>query len=449
MKLKGRIVTVIGAGESGIASAKLLDRLGARVRVSSTGELPQGFARWCERRGIEVEAGEHTAAFLDPSALIVVSPGVKPSSFVIRHAVRRRIPVWSEIELAARLCKGKIAAVTGTNGKTTTSTLLWDMVRRHRPAHLCGNIGNSLAASVLEKGPKVWRVVEVSSFQMKYIDSFRPDAAAVLNLSPNHLDWHPDLKDYYRSKLRVAVNQTPRQTAVLNADDATLRRESTGLRSRRSWFSLKPLEDGFTIENGWIVEKRRGRARRVADLKRFRLKGAHNIQNALAAAAVARALGVPAPAIQAAIDAAKPLPHRVEELGQAGGVRFVNDSKSTTAMSTAAAIRGFDSGVVLVAGGRRKQKSFKEVFPEVRKRVASVVFYGEAAESMDREFRFFKKRRVVRNFEAAVRAAFRAASPGQVLLLSPMCSSFDQFASYRARGDAFRSVFRSIAAETR
>lgn len=444
--LAHRAVTVIGAGESGIASAKLLHRLKARVRVSSVGALPAGFARWCDRFKIPYETGEHRPAFLAGSRLLVVSPGVKPTSPVIRYAEQHKIPVWSEIELAWRAARGKMAAVTGTNGKTTTSTLLWEMIRRHRPCHLCGNIGNSLAASVLEKGPAVWRVVEVSSFQMKYIDRFRPDAAVVLNLSPNHLDWHEDLEDYYSSKLRVARNLTRRQTAVLNADDPELLKRTARLKSKKTHFSLKPLRDGLTVENGVLLQVKAGKKRRISDLRRFRLKGEHNLANAMAAAGAALSLGVPAKAIQAALDAAKPLPHRVEEIGQVRGVRFVNDSKSTTAMSTAAAIRGFQPGVILVAGGRRKQKSFQEVFPEVKKRVAKIVFYGEAAESMNREFGFFKNRSVVGNFEAAVRKAFESAAPGQVLLLSPMCSSFDQFSSYRERGDAFRRIFKSVAA---
>jgi len=447
LKLKGLPVTVIGAGESGIASAKLLRRSGALVRVSSVGAFPPDFARWCAANRVPTETGEHRESFLEGSRLLVVSPGVKPSSPVIRYALRRRIPVWSEIELAWRACRGRVAAVTGTNGKTTTSTLLWEMIRHHRPCHLCGNIGNSLAASVLEKGPAVWRVVEVSSFQMKYVDRFRPDAAAVLNLSPNHLDWHPSLSDYYGSKLRIAAAQTSRQALVVNGDDAALVRRSAKLKSKKILFSLRPLKNGLTVQSGRIVRVTAGKARVIADLAKFKLKGDHNLQNALAASACALALGVPAKAIQAALDSAKPLPHRVEEIAKVGEVRFVNDSKSTTAMSTAAAIRGFapDPGVVLIAGGRRKQKSFREVFPEVKKRVRAIVFYGEAAEELSREFSFFKNRTVVRDFGGAVRKARSLASAGQTVLLSPMCSSFDQFASYRDRGDAFRRIVGEIA----
>lgn len=463
MKLTQRTVGVIGAGESGAASAKLLQRQGARVRVSSVGELPADFKRWCESHHISYETGAHTEAFLRPCDLLIVSPGVKPTSPVIQGGLRRRTPVWSEIELAGRLARGKIAAVTGTNGKTTTSTILWEMIRRHRACDLCGNIGKSLAASVLEKGPAVWRVVEVSSFQMKYIDRFRPDVAVVLNLSPNHLDWHPDLKDYYQSKLRIGKNQTRRQALVLNADDAVLRKEASRLKGRKVFFGLtdavsgrssraaaalgaKTARGNVTVENGEIVELFNGKKRQVANLKRFRLPGRHNVQNALAATAAALALGVSRKAIQGALDAVRPLPHRVEEIGQARGVRFVNDSKSTTAMSTAAAIRGFDRGVILVAGGRRKQDSFREVYPEVRERVDKIVFYGEAADSLHGEFGFFKNRTVVRDFEGAVRRAFASAVPGQVVLLSPMCSSFDQFSSYRDRGDTFRRIVEKIAA---
>lgn len=439
-RLAGRAVTVIGAGESGMASARLLLRLGAKPRVSSIGALAPDFERWCSRHRVPVETGEHRETFWRESGLLVVSPGVKPSSPVIRSAAVLGIPVWSEIELAWRACRGRVAAVTGTNGKTTTATLLWEMVRRHRPCHLCGNIGNSLAASVLQKGPDIWRVVEVSSFQMKYVDRFRPDVAAVLNLSPNHLDWHPNLEDYYRSKLRIAAAQNSRQTLVINGEDPGLVRRAAPLESRKVRFGLDGVRDGFTAADGWIVRMTGGRPRRIADLSGFQARGEHNLRNALAAAAAADALGVPAAAIQAALNAFRPLPHRVEEIALVNGVRYVNDSKSTTAMSTAAAIRGFapEPGVVLIAGGRRKQKSFREVFPEVKKRVKALVLYGEAARELDREFSFFSKRFVVPRFAAAVRKARALARPGQTVLLSPMCSSFDQFASYRDRGDAFR-----------
>lgn len=445
--LKNSEVAVIGAGESGMASARLLHHLGARPRVSSVGPLETRFASWCFKSGIPVETGEHRESFIGACDLFVVSPGVKPTSDVIRFAQRRGIPIWSEIELAASACKGRVAAVTGTNGKTTTATLLWEMIRRHRPCHLCGNIGNSLAASVLEKGPSIWRVVEVSSFQMKYVHRFRPDTAAILNLSPNHLDWHPSLADYYGSKLRVAAAQTRRQTTVINADDRGLVRRVKTLKSTKAFFSLKPLRDGFTLMDGKIIQMKSGRPRVIADLSKFKLKGLHNTQNALAAAASASALGVPSSAIQAAIHSAKPLPHRVEEIAAVRGVRYINDSKSTTAMSTAAAVRGIEGvrGVILIAGGRRKQKSFKEVYAACKKHVAAVICYGESADGMYREFAFVKKRFKVKTLESAAIKAAALARPGQAVLLSPMCSSFDQFSSYRDRGDTFRRAVKRIA----
>lgn len=446
--IKYRKAAVIGAGESGMASARLLHHLGARARVSSVGPLEAGFARWCLKSGIPVETGEHRESFIGECDLFVVSPGVKPTSGVIRYAERRGIPIWSEIELASSACRGRVVAVTGTNGKTTTSTLLWEMVRRHRPCHLCGNIGNSLAASVLEKGPSIWRVVEVSSFQMKYVHRFRPDAAAILNLSPNHLDWHPNLADYYHSKLRVASAQTQRQTTVINADDRGLVRRIKTLKSKKVFFSLKPLRDGFTVSDGKIVQMKSGRTRVIADLSKFKLKGSHNAQNALAAAACAAALGVPSSAIQAAINSAKPLPHRVEDIAAINGVRYINDSKSTTAMSTAAAVRGIEGGVILIAGGRRKQKSFRQVYAACKKRVSAMICYGESADGMYSEFAFMKKRFKTNTLESAVIKAAAMARPGQSVLLSPMCSSFDQFSSYRDRGDAFRRAVKRIA-ETR
>ena len=441
---RNKSVTVVGSGESGMSAIRLLTRLGAKPRCSTQTLLGSKIKALFKKRSVLWEEGGHTAAFLKDTDYLVVSPGVRPSSFPIRYCRRRHIPILSEIELASRVFAGRWVAVTGTNGKTTTSTLLAEILRRRRSCELCGNIGNAFSRSLIEKNSRSARVVEVSSFQLSFIDRMRPTVTVILNLSPNHLDWHRNLKEYYAAKMNIARNLSRKDTLVLNADDPTLIKHARDLKGRRLYFSKKKLRDGIYSEGMMIYRVRRNRRVPIVDLNRCHLRGDHHLENIMAATAAALLMGATAKQIQQTVDQARPLPHRLENLGEVRGVRFVNDSKSTTVQSTLAAIRSVPSDIVLVAGGRRKQKSFRSLTEVLERRVSRLVLYGETSEYLKNQFKQFTAKDSIFSFEEAVRHAYRTSRPGQTLLLSPMCSSFDQFSSYEERGNAFKRIFNEL-----
>lgn len=441
--LKSKVVTVVGAGESGLAALMLLRRKGARVRCSVSDAPDARVRRKILAAGALLEEGGHTEGFFRPSDAVVTSPGVKPSSPAIRIARKLRIPVWSEPELAASFVQAPWVAVTGTNGKTTTSTLLWRMIQEMRPCDLCGNVGRSFSRSVIERGGKVARVVEVSSFQLFYARRFAPRVAVILNLKPNHLDWHRSLGEYYAAKLKLLEHLGCRGVAVLNADDPEIVRLARRFPCKKIWFSLKRLRDGAFTEGSKVFRSRGGKFAEFLSLRRSRLIGAHNRQNVMAAALAASAMGVPDKAIQRALDAFRPLPHRIQALGTARGIAFVDDSKSTTVESTRAALESFRGPVVLIAGGRPKEKRFDPIRATLERRAAYVVLYGEARGLIARQLAGFPLKEV-RGFREAVRRAFRAARPGHTVLLSPMCASFDQFSSYAERGEVFKEIYKDL-----
>lgn len=441
----GGLFTVVGAEESGLAAMALLRHQGARVRCSVSGQLSSRARAALQEWGIACEEGGHRAEFFEGSLAVIVSPGVKPSSSAIALARAAKVPVWSEIELAARLTRGPWAAVTGSNGKSTTATLLWEMWRRQRPCDLCGNIGRAFARSVFED-PDSARVVEVSSFQLYSADEAHPKLALILNLSPNHLDWHPDLEDYYASKFRVARNMTPEDAVVLNADDPEVMKRAESLRCRKIYYSLGEWKEGWGVREGRAVRMESARETLSVRLQETRLLGRHNVGNILAAAAGAAFLGVSVEGIEEAIRETRPLANRLEETAEWNGLRFINDSKSTTSLSTAAALRSFDRGVILLCGGKRKQESFRDVLPEIQKRVSLLVLYGECADFLEKEFADFSSKIRVRDLGEAVDAALAGARPGQTVLLSPMCSSFDQYRSYEERGAHFRRLVQEKTA---
>lgn len=437
-----RRITVVGMGESGAGAVKLLLKAGAAPRVSTDSKLTPALRSCLRRSGVPFEEGGHTRAFFAGSWAVVTSPGVRPSSPVFGWARAAGVPVWSELEFASRFLRGTWAAVTGTNGKTTTVTLLAAMAARAADCDLCGNVGRSLSRSIVERGPRMTRVVEASSFQLYFTDRFRPTVAVILNLAPNHLDWHSGPREYYRSKLNIARRLEAGEPLVLNADDPTLARLARGLRCRKVLCSLSPVRDGVYRDGVWVMRARAGVARPLARLDRMRLRGDHNVRNVMAAAAAALELGVSPAGIQRAIDAFRPLEHRTEELGEIAGVRFVNDSKSTSSDSARAALESFEGPIVLIAGGRPKQKDFSALRPIARRNVALAVLYGEARRAIAAGIGV--RNVLVKRFATAVRRAFRAARRADTVLLSPMCASFDQFASYEERGREFKKIFREL-----
>ncbi len=450
MKLSGRKILVVGLGRSGFAAARFLHAKKATVRVTdaSSKETVLESASYLRSLGIEVETGGHTREFLAGCDLVVTSPGVPSAGLPLVIAREKGIPVISEVEMASRFCTGDIIGVTGSNGKTTTCNLLHRIFTRARkPSVLCGNVGFSFLEALAEIRRGTGVVLELSSFQLEESHELRPRIAVVLNLSPNHLDRHKTLDDYAAAKERIFRSQRRSDILVLNHDDSRVAAMAQKSLSRVIFFSKRPIEEGVYLEDGRMAVRIKGFRAFTLDLSGMALRGEHNLENAMAAVSVAAVLKLPKRAIQDTLSSFKTLEHRIEPLGAVGGVRFVNDSKSTTLASTRAALLSCTPPIVLVAGGRDKGADFAQIEELLGTRVKKVVLYGESAENIAGTWKTFDRFRIETDFRAAVRAAFDDAAAGDTLLLSPMCTSFDQFASFEARGEAFKTVFKELKAQ--
>ncbi len=448
MDLKGKKVTVVGLGRSGFAAAKFLAAQKARVCATDNSQKKEVLenASYLKALGAQVETGGHTEGFLVGADLLVVSPGVPKKSLPLAWARANGVEVISEVGLAAAFCPGRVVAVTGTNGKTTTSHLVQHLLQAAgRKSALCGNVGYSFVEAMSGIDKNTVAVVELSSFQLEDSPRLRPSIAVVLNLSPNHLDRHKTLEGYARAKERIFHNQTSRDFLVLNGDDARVRAMRKKARSHVLFFSKKAGPDVASVwDLSQITVKVPGVKSFTLDTRNFKLKGVHNLQNIAAAACVGALLKLPPLAMQQALEAFSTLEHRIEPLGRIAGVEFINDSKSTTVDSTRAALMACQGPVVLVAGGRDKGAAFGDIEKLLEKRVKVTVLYGEAREKIAKSWKRYRRCDLRESFGDAVKAAFGHASAGDAVLLSPMCTSFDQFNSFEQRGEAFKSIFESL-----
>lgn len=449
--LAGRTVTVVGLGKSGLAAARFCRAAGARVTVSEAGTA-DGFAgaiRELEPAGIALEFGPHRPETFAQADLIVLSPGVPHTIGILEASRRQGIPVIGEMELAARFIREPIAAVTGTNGKTTTTQLLGDMLKRAgMDVFVGGNIGNPLI-EYAEGGPRAdWLVVEVSSFQLDTTETFHPRIGCLLNISADHLDRYPDFGAYAASKWRLFRHHTDRDTAIING---TL---SHG--DAPAW----PLA-GQTLFFGDVPENRRAAAEIsrnalrldcgpetdsvTIDLSTMHLVGRHNAENVAAAGLAALAAGAAPADIQAALDDFRGLPHRVTFVREVRGVRYYDDSKATNVDAVARALDSFHQPVVLIMGGRDKGGSYHVLDERLQTKVCQLIVMGEAGEAIADAFRAIVPIQPAEDMGAAVRLAADTAREGQVVLLSPACSSFDMYANYHQRGEDFCRHVQQLA----
>jgi UDP-N-acetylmuramoylalanine--D-glutamate ligase len=447
MELRDKKVLVVGLGRTGEATADFLLRRGARVTISekkTAAELGPPLAAWTER-GAAVETGGHRPASFLEADLIIPSPGVPPLP-EFRAAADKGIPVLSEIELAFRFLKGSIIGVTGTNGKSTTATLLHRILKEAgRKAYLAGNIGTPLLSLVDKSRADHIYVTEISSFQLEYIDAFRADLAVFLNISQNHLDWHETFESYFGSKKKLLTAQRKEDRAVLNRDDALVWRLRDEARSDVFGFSRKrPLRRGCFVRDGWIVVRDRDE-RKILSIKDIRLPGLHNQENVMAAVLAARLSGVAAAQIRAAVKAFDGLEHRLERVLSVRGVRFVNDSKATTVDATLKALQSFDAPIVLILGGKDKGSDFTKLRRLVRARAKKVVLVGAAKDKIRKALAGVVPMEEAQSFPEVVPRAFAAASPGDVVLLAPACTSWDMFKNFEERGRTFKRAVRALA----
>lgn len=447
-RLEEKTIAVIGLGKSGFAAAKFLAAGRFKVKASDGCEKKEVLenASYLRGLGVEVETGRHSADFLAGADLLVTSPGVSKESLPMSWAKQHGVPIISEIDLASRFCKGKIVAVTGSNGKTTTCNLIHRMLTdAGKKSVLCGNVGYSFLDALPEIDSKTIVVLELSSFQLEDSPRLKPRIAAVLNVSPNHLDRHKTFENYAEAKEKILQNQKGSDVAVLNHDDTVTRGMGARAHGKVLFFGKTP-SSGHVFENGRLLRRQGGHTRVLAEASELELRGEHNVMNALAALAVCDALGVSENSAVRSLKAFRTLEHRIEPLGEAGGVRFVNDSKSTTVASTTAAIRAMSEPIVLIAGGRDKGADFTSIAPLVLEKIKQVVLYGEARGKIAEAWAGHPALKEAQDFRDAVHAAYKSANAGDTLLLSPMCASFDQFSSFEQRGEAFKRLFEELQA---
>jgi len=447
MDVKGKRVLVVGLGKSGIASALFLADRGARVAVSDTKseeelhhEIPQLLDR-----GIGVEAGYHGERTFKEQELIVISPGVPSDVPQLEQARQAGIPVIGEVELAARYLKGKIVAITGSNGKTTTTTLAGEIIIASGQKTLVGgNIGTPAISFVETATDDTWIVLEVSSFQLETIETFHPKIAVVLNVTPDHLDRHHTFANYAAAKARIFENQTGDDFAVLNADDATCVAMADKTKAAVSWFSRQHLvERGAYVRGDDIVWRDAGREQLIMPVTEIGLKGAHNVENVLAGICAGMLAGVDPPDIRRVVANFKAVEHRLEYVATIRGVEYYNDSKATNVDAAIKALESFAGGIHLILGGKDKGSDYSVLNSLLEQRVKRVYTIGAAAAKIESQI---KGTKVVSSgtLDQAVRRASEAATPGDTVLLAPACASFDQFISYEHRGRVFKDLVRQI-----
>jgi len=442
VRLAGKRVTVMGMARAGLAGALLYRRHGAEVFVSDMkpAESLAAAIQTLEQNNIAFEAGGHTSRALEQCDQIVVSPGVRLDVPLLAEARSRNIPIISEIEAAYRLTDVPVVAVTGSNGKTTTTTWLGEIYRAAgMNVEVGGNIGRPYADAVLTNPNAERYILEISSFQLETIETFRPKVAVILNISPDHLDRHGTLEAYARAKLRLFENQKQGDAAVRNRDDLPLREWTLPGGAEQFEFSLvNEVEQGVWSDGRCLRYRFASGAGELLPVGEVSLPGRHNLANAAAAACVALADGVPPEAVRQALRTFTGVEHRLEFVTEVGGVRYVNDSKATNPDSVRVALEAVPAPIVLIMGGLDKGTDFTCLFGQVREKVRRLICTGKAAELIARELSGATGIMIVRDFPSAVDAARKAAQPGDTVLLSPGCASFDAFANYEERGRVFK-----------
>jgi UDP-N-acetylmuramoylalanine--D-glutamate ligase len=450
MDLKGKKVLVVGLGKSGLAAALFLRRRGALVTVSdvrSAEQLAKEIPALIEA-GIMVESGGHGLLTFRRQDLIVVSPGVPLDTPELAQVKHFGLPVIGELELAARFLKGHALAVTGSNGKTTTTTLLGEILKAGGlPTLVGGNIGLPVVALIDDSTEATWSVLEVSSFQLETTVQFHPEIAVILNITSDHLDRHGSFENYCAAKERIFAAQTAEDFLVLNADNTPCAAAAARSAAKVYWFSVEhPVPQGAWLEQGTVVYRSAEDAltERVMPLRGIPLKGSHNIENVLAAVVAARLAGVPADVIRGAVEHFQAVEHRLEYVVTHNGVQFYNDSKATNVDATAKAIAAFSGGIHLILGGKDKNSDYTLLSDLLRERVSAVYTIGSAAAKIESHLRGVVSIYACETLDKAVASAAAAAHPGEVVLLAPACSSFDQFENYEQRGKVFKQLVKEL-----
>jgi UDP-N-acetylmuramoylalanine--D-glutamate ligase len=450
MELKNKRVLVVGAGKSGLAVSSFLTGKGARVVLtdSSTPVYPDGELERLAAEGVSLSLGKYPEVKSGSFDLVVMSPGVPLTVEPARLALEHGIELTGELELAYRFSRAPLVAVTGTNGKTTTTTLLGEIFKEAGKNTLVGgNIGTPLVTEVERYGPEDMIVAEVSSFQLETTNTFRPKVALILNITPDHLDRHGTMDGYTDAKAKIFTNQEPGDFTVLNYDDPRTQALAGRSRGLVVYFSRRAaVPEGVYVREGKIIASMGGVEEYICGQNEIGIPGAHNLENALAAIAAAKSLGVATTSLVHTLKTFKGVAHRLEFVTEINGVRYINDSKGTNPDASIKALEAYPEKIVLIAGGKNKGSDFGLFAEKIKERARVLVVLGQSAGAIADAAgaRGFENILYAKDFEEAVVLASRAAKPGEIVLLSPACASWDMFKNFEERGNLFKELVLNL-----
>jgi UDP-N-acetylmuramoylalanine--D-glutamate ligase len=450
LDLEGKRVLVVGLARTGIATALFCAARGARVTATedrSEADVAEAAAK-LRAAGCTLELGGHRPETFLEKDLIVPSPGVPADMPYLAAARAASIPVWSEIELAWRFLRGKLIAITGSNGKTTTTSLIAHILEKAGvPTIIAGNIGTPLISRVMETSTQTVTVLEVSSFQLELIEKFRADISLLLNLTPDHLDRHPSLEAYANAKARIFENQVEDDAAIINADDPGASQYAP-TRPQLFWFSrTKRVANGIFLRDDQILLRRDGSETVLLRRGDIGLRGEHNVENVMAAAGAAFLAGVGPQKIVTGVRSFAGVEHRLEFVAEINGISFYNDSKATNVDATLKALDAFAGGLFVILGGKDKGGDFTLLREPLHQRAKCALLIGAAANKIEAQIAGAVPCETAGTIENAVRRAFQTAAPGDTILLAPACASFDKFNNYEHRGRVFKQRVRQLEEE--
>lgn len=445
MNLEGKRVLVFGAGRSGIAAAKLLQKLDATVvlyeenKNADTASLKD---KLDTGRNFKAYFGNFPDQGLDRIDLIILSPGISAGHPFVMSVKKKGIPVWGELELAFRNSRGKVIAITGTNGKTTTTSLTGEIMRTYfKEVFVAGNIGKPYSDIALETTDESVSVIEVSSFQLETIHTFRPNISAILNITPDHLDRHHTMDNYIGLKKDITRNQNMDDLCILNYDDENIKKIADRIKTRIMYFSgERQLKNGLYLDEGDIVYARDGHTEKICNVNELKILGRHNYENVMAGVGIAVSMGIPAKLIYKAVTSFKGVEHRIEYVDTINGVKYYNDSKGTNPDAAIKAVRAMNRPTILIGGGYDKGVTFDNWIMSFEGKIKTLVLLGQTAEKIAETARKYGFYNIImaKDLKEAVTASAKMAVPGDAVLLSPACASWDMFESYEERGKLFK-----------
>lgn len=456
MRIAGRKALVLGAGRSGVESAKFLASRGATVALhdkKSVEEWSEAARSLKTLHNVGLMSGDIPSWLLDQIDLVVISPGVPSNAIPARYVDRKDGEVIGEVELAYRFLKGQIVGITGSNGKTTTTALVGELLRNAGiRTQVGGNIGTPLLTLTDTSTEDTWTVVELSSFQLETIVDLRPNVGICLNVTPNHLDRYEGFQDYAAAKHRLFMNQTAEDVAILNADDEITASWAAGLKARVVMFSVKKeLDQGFLLRSDELICRADGKETRLTTRDAIFLRGLHNVENVLAAFAAGLACGATVESMRETVREFKGVEHRIEFVAEVAGARFYNDSKATSVDATAKALEALSGGegkTVLILGGRGKNAPYAPLIPLIESSVRGLILIGEDADNIELQLRGHAEIVRADSMKTAVELGAEMARQGDSVLLAPACASFDMFRSFEERGEVFKTAVAELQQQT-